>query len=67
MSGRFGPNEPLRETALARTPGTGRSAIREAIRQLVQEDLVEYRLNRGSFVRVLSVDDTIDVYLARAR
>jgi DNA-binding GntR family transcriptional regulator len=65
VSGRFGPNEPLRETALARTLGTGRSAIREAIRHLVQEDLVEYRLNRGAFVRVLSVQDTIDVYLAR--
>jgi DNA-binding GntR family transcriptional regulator len=65
VSGRFGPNEPLREAALARTLGTGRSAIREAIRHLVQEGLVEYRLNRGSFVRVLSVRDTIDVYLAR--
>jgi DNA-binding GntR family transcriptional regulator len=65
VSGRFGPNEPLRETALAGTLGTGRSAIREAIRHLVQEGLVEYRINRGAFVRVLSVQDTIDVYLAR--
>jgi len=65
VAGRIGPNEPLRETALARTLGTGRSAIREAIRQLVQEGLVEYRLNRGSFVRVLSVADADDVYLAR--
>jgi DNA-binding GntR family transcriptional regulator len=65
VAGRIGPNEPLRETALARTLGTGRSAIREAIRQLVQEGLVEYRLNRGSFVRVLSVADSDDVYLAR--
>jgi len=65
VAGRIGPNEPLRESALARTLGTGRSAIREAIRQLVQEDLVEYRINRGAFVRVLSVDDADDVYLAR--
>lgn len=65
VSGRMGPREPLRETALARTLGTGRSAIREAIRQLVQEGLVEYRLNRGSFVRVLLVADSDDVYLAR--
>ena len=65
VAGRIGPNEPLRETALAQTLGTGRSAIREAIRQLVQEGLVEYRLNRGSFVRVLSVADADDVYLAR--
>jgi DNA-binding GntR family transcriptional regulator len=65
VSGRIGPRQPLRETALAHTLGTGRSAIREAIRHLVQEGLVEYRLNKGSFVRVLSVEDSDDVYLAR--
>jgi DNA-binding GntR family transcriptional regulator len=65
VSGRIGPRQPLRETALADTLGTGRSAIREAIRQLVQEGLVEYRLNKGSFVRVVSVADADDVYLAR--
>jgi DNA-binding GntR family transcriptional regulator len=65
VSGRIGPRQPLRETALAETLGTGRSAIREAIRQLVQEGLVEYRLNKGSFVRVLSVEDCRDLYLAR--
>ncbi len=65
VSGRIAASQPLRETALAETLGTGRSAIREAIRQLVQEGLVEYRLNKGSFVRMLSVADVDDVYLAR--
>ena len=65
ISGRIGPRQPLRETALAETLGTGRSAIREAIRHLVQEGLVEYHINRGAFVRVLSVEDCHDVYLAR--
>jgi DNA-binding GntR family transcriptional regulator len=44
VAGRIGPSQPLRETALAQTLGTGRSAIREAIRQLVQKGPVEYRL-----------------------
>jgi DNA-binding GntR family transcriptional regulator len=65
VSGRIGPSQPLRETALAETLGTGRSAIREAIRHLVQEGLVEYRLNKGAFVRVMLVADAEDVYLAR--
>ena len=65
LAGRIGPGEPLRETALARTLGTGRSAIREAVRHLVQEGLVEYRLNRGAYVRVLAVADAEDLYLAR--
>jgi DNA-binding GntR family transcriptional regulator len=65
VSGRIGAREPLRETALATALGTGRSAVREAIRQLVQEGLVEYRVNRGAYVRVLTVGDSDDVYLAR--
>jgi len=65
VAGRIGANEPLREAALARTLGTGRSAIREATRHLVQEGLVEYRPNKGAFVRRLSVADVEDVYLAR--
>jgi len=65
VSGRIRPSEPLRETTLAQTLGTGRSAVREAIRQLVQEGLVEYQLNKGAFVRVLSAADSDDVYLAR--
>jgi DNA-binding GntR family transcriptional regulator len=65
ISGRIGPLEPLREVALSDALGTGRSAIREAIRQLVQEGLVEYRLNRGAFVRAITEEEAYDVYLAR--
>jgi DNA-binding GntR family transcriptional regulator len=65
VSGRIAASEPLRETALAQMLGTGRSAIREAIRHLVGEGLVEYRLNHGAFVRVISPRDAYDVYLAR--
>lgn len=65
VSGRIGAGVQLRETTLARTLGTGRSAIREAVRQLVQEGLVEYEINRGAYVRMLSAQDCHDVYLAR--
>jgi hypothetical protein len=37
LAGRMKPSEQLPEAALARTFGTGRSAIREALRQLVQD------------------------------
>src|SRR6266540_4008747 len=40
-------------------------AVREAIRQLVQEGLVDYELHRGAFVRVMSLADRLDVYVAR--
>jgi DNA-binding GntR family transcriptional regulator len=65
VDGRIAQGEALRETALAETFGTGRSAVREAIRQLVQEGLVEYALHRGAFVRVMSLADRLDVYVAR--
>jgi DNA-binding GntR family transcriptional regulator len=65
LAGRIPPRQPLPEVALARTFGTGRSAIREALRQLVQEGLVVSELNRGAWVRALSTEDVIDVYRAR--
>jgi DNA-binding GntR family transcriptional regulator len=65
VDGRIPQGEALREVALARALGTGRSAVREAVRQLVQEGLVDYELHRGAFVRVMSLADRLDVYVAR--
>jgi DNA-binding GntR family transcriptional regulator len=65
IEGRIPQGEPLREVSLAGTLGTGRSAVREAIRQLVQEGLVDYEPHRGAMVRVMSVEDRLDVYVAR--
>src|SRR5918995_3392800 len=65
IDGRIAQGEALREIPLARAFGTGRSAVREAVRQLVQEGLVDYELHRGAFVRVMSLADRLDVYVAR--
>jgi DNA-binding GntR family transcriptional regulator len=65
IDGRIGQGEALREVSLAQAFGTGRSAVREAVRQLVQEGLVDYELHRGAFVRVMSLADRLDVYVAR--
>jgi DNA-binding GntR family transcriptional regulator len=55
----------LGEVRLARMLGTSRSTVREAIRHLVQEGLVESRLHRGASVATLSLHDHLDVYAAR--
>jgi DNA-binding GntR family transcriptional regulator len=65
LAGRIKPTEQLPEAALAQAFGTGRSAIREAIRHLVQEGLVVSEVNRGARVRPVSAPDLIDVYRAR--
>jgi DNA-binding GntR family transcriptional regulator len=64
-SGHIPQGESLRETQLASMLGTGRSAVREAIRQLVQEGLVEHELHRGARVRLLGKNDVKDIYAAR--
>jgi DNA-binding GntR family transcriptional regulator len=65
VDGTIPPGEHLREIALAQSLETSRSTVREAIRHLVQEGLVEYVLHRGNFVRALSLHDRLDVYVAR--
>ncbi|MGH2855987.1 MAG: GntR family transcriptional regulator [Solirubrobacteraceae bacterium] len=65
LTGRIKPAEQLPEAVLARAFGTGRSAIREALRQLVQEGLVVAEPNRGAHVRQLEPADVIDLYIAR--
>jgi DNA-binding GntR family transcriptional regulator len=65
VDGRIPQGEQLREVPLSRELGTGRSAVREAIRQLVQEGLVEHQMHRGAVVRVVSLEDRLDVYGAR--
>jgi DNA-binding GntR family transcriptional regulator len=66
LAGRIKPTEQLPEATLAQAFGTGRSAIREALRHLVQEGLVVSELNRGARVRPISIEDVIDVYRARS-
>jgi DNA-binding GntR family transcriptional regulator len=65
LEGRVPPGERLREVVLAEIFGTGRSAIREALRQLVHEGLVVMAPNRGSRVRDFSENDLLDIYAAR--
>jgi DNA-binding GntR family transcriptional regulator len=65
IEGAIPPGEHLREISLARALATSRSTVREAIRHLVQEGLVDYVLHRGNFVRAMSLRDRLDVYVAR--
>jgi DNA-binding GntR family transcriptional regulator len=65
VAGELPQGTQLREVALARQLGTGRSAVREAVRQLVQEGLVQHEVHRGASVRIFTADDIVDVYRAR--
>lgn len=65
VDGRIPPGAQLRESRLVEMLGTSRGTVREAIRQLVQEGLVEYRMHYGAFVKDQLLEDRLDVYVAR--
>jgi DNA-binding GntR family transcriptional regulator len=65
VDGRIPPGEQLRESRLVEMLGISRGTVREAVRQLVQEGLVEYRMHHGAFVKAQMLEDRLDVYVAR--
>lgn len=60
LSGRLEPGARLIELDLAEQLGVSRGPIREALRQLEQEGLVEYVPNRGCFVRQVKPQDILE-------
>lgn len=65
VTGEFPPGQPLVEAELAARVGVSRTPIREALRRLDAEGLLE-RGNRGSLVvRERSPEEIIDVYDVR--
>ncbi|MGI6018923.1 MAG: GntR family transcriptional regulator [Marvinbryantia sp.] len=67
LNGRYKENEELRETALGKELGVSRTPVREALRQLQLEGLVEIIPNRGAFVKGITAKDVEDIYNIRAR
>lgn len=59
------PSTRLSEEVIGAALGVSRNTLRESFRLLVHERLVVHELNRGVFVRVLDVDDVVDIYRLR--
>jgi DNA-binding GntR family transcriptional regulator len=59
--GHLPPGERLTEARLAEELAVGRSTVREALRRLEAESLVETLSHRGSRVAVLSADDAVQI------
>ena len=65
IKGAIAPGTQLRIAVLAEQLGTSHGSIREAIRVLAGEGLVEHRHNKGAVARAFSSGDSLDVYAAR--
>lgn len=65
IEGRYKSGDFLIETRLASELGVSRTPVREALRQLELEDLVECIPNRGVIVKGISSEDIDDIYTIR--
>lgn len=66
ISGGLTPGQRLTERELTETLGVSRTVVREALRQLEAEGLIEVIPNRGPVVRTLTADEAKDIYRIRA-
>ena len=66
IDGRLAPGARLKEEGLARELGISRTPVREALRLLQTEGLVDAAPNRGATVRVHDADELEDLYQLRA-
>lgn len=65
LSGELVPGAPIIEADLAAALGASRTPVREALRRLESEGLVEPRGLRGSVVRELRADEIVCIYEIR--
>lgn len=66
LSGRYQQNTELKETAIGAELGVSRTPVREALRQLELEGLVNIIPNRGAYVNMITAKDVRDIYVIRS-
>ncbi len=65
LSGQLAAGTRIDQRAIADELGVSIIPVRESIRQLEAEGLIEKRPYRGAFVTVLSMTELVDIYVAR--
>ncbi|GGI98737.1 hypothetical protein GCM10011581_39900 [Saccharopolyspora subtropica] len=65
-NGQFGPGERVKEAPLATRLGVSRGPVREALRVLAEEGMLELLPNRGVAVPHVTATNILDLYAVRA-
>ncbi len=65
LSGLLGPGQPVNQDEIAERLGVSRMPVREALRTLAVEGLVQFHPNRGAVVTELSRRDMEELYALR--
>jgi len=65
LSGDLKAGTPLSENKLSKELGMSRTPIREAIRQMEMEGIIDYKPRFGAVVHKIDIDELIDLYNVR--
>ena len=65
LSGTANPDQPLSERKLADSLEIGRTPVREALRDLARDGLVDVSPARGTYLRTFTADDVREIYEVR--
>lgn len=65
LGGKLKPGDQIKESLLAEEMGISRAPIREAMKELIMNGLVDYRPQVGNFIPVLTPKQIIDSYTTR--
>lgn len=65
LSGTLAPGTPIREVALAESLGVSRNTVREGVRLLLGDGLLEHRPHKGIAVATVDAQDIEEIYAAR--
>lgn len=66
LAGKIQPGERINESQLSSLLGVSRAPIREACRQLERHGMVEVRVNRGTFVKEIDLQELEELYEIRS-
>ncbi|WP_035797152.1 GntR family transcriptional regulator [Butyrivibrio sp. MB2005] len=67
LNGKYSDGEELKEVAIGKELGVSRTPVREALRQLELEGLVQIIPNKGAYVVGISIEDIHDIYMIRSK
>src|SRR5687767_1494613 len=66
LEGSLRPGRAVREGLVASELGVSRNSVREAVRMLIPEGLLQHHMHRGVIVTELGPDDVAEIYEIRS-
>lgn len=66
LIGKFKPGKKMLETTIAQELNVSRNPVRETLRQLEQEGIVEYIPQKGCFLREINLEELEEIFRLRA-